>query len=320
MIGSLVQQRSEQPTSISPHGYQIDVAKVREYQALFGWKYADIVDATNGQVAKRTLERVMAEGRATSRVHHELLKAIQTAVRNRNELYGFAQAQDIPRTLLRTRTLELTIDEDFESWTTEKKDHFLLELCNLLEADGDTVQIRRVSRGSIKVELDLTPAYAEKLYWAVQTGQLRRLNVVHARFVERQPPAVTTSRIQDYIAEKVRDVLVDALGVDREEVTLDATLIGDLGAESIDFLDIVFRLERAFDIKIQRGQLFPAEFPAFDHEYVEDGIVTEAGVAELREMLKYADVDKFASDPRVEHVSALFTVRMIYHFLEETLA
>ena len=45
--------------------------------------------------------------------------------------------------------------------------------------------------------------------------------------------------------------------MDEEDVTRDATLQGDLGAESIDFLDIVFRLERNFGIKIPRGELFP---------------------------------------------------------------
>ncbi|MEX2673259.1 MAG: acyl carrier protein, partial [Phycisphaeraceae bacterium] len=60
---------------------------------------------------------------------------------------------------------------------------------------------------------------------------------------------------QDEVFEKVQEVLVDALGVDDDEVVADATLTGDLGAESIDFLDIVFRLEKAFDIKISQGEL-----------------------------------------------------------------
>ena len=61
----------------------------------------------------------------------------------------------------------------------------------------------------------------------------------------------------DEIFQKVQATLVDALGVDEDDVTRDATLQGDLGAESIDFLDIVFRLERNFGIKIPRGELFP---------------------------------------------------------------
>ncbi len=68
----------------------------------------------------------------------------------------------------------------------------------------------------------------------------------------------TSCRLQDEDSlRKVQATLVDALGVDDEDVTRDATLQGDLGAESIDFLDIVFRLERNFGIKIPRGELFP---------------------------------------------------------------
>ena len=65
---------------------------------------------------------------------------------------------------------------------------------------------------------------------------------------------------KEEVFEKVREALVDALGVDDDEVTPEATLVGDLGAESIDFLDIVFRLEKSFDIKIPRGELFPRTF------------------------------------------------------------
>ena len=64
---------------------------------------------------------------------------------------------------------------------------------------------------------------------------------------------------RDEIFDKVRSALVDALGVDEDDVTPNATMVGDLGAESIDFLDIVFRLEKAFNIKISRGELFPED-------------------------------------------------------------
>jgi len=122
----------------------------------------------------------------------------------------------------------------------------------------------------------------------------------------------------DEIFEKVREVLVDALGVDDDEVTPEATLVGDLGAESIDFLDIVFRLEKAFDIKIPRGELFPENLTA-DSNYVQDGVVTEAGIAELRKQMPHADIDKFAEDPRVENIQELFTVQMIVNFVASKL-
>lgn len=121
------------------------------------------------------------------------------------------------------------------------------------------------------------------------------------------------------IFSKVQETLVDALGVDDDEVTPEATLIEDLGAESIDFLDIVFRLERNFDIKIPRGELFPENIASADSGFVEDGVVTESGISELRTKMPHADVDGFAQDPTVENISNLFTVKMICSFLEEKL-
>ena len=120
---------------------------------------------------------------------------------------------------------------------------------------------------------------------------------------------------RDEIFEKVRETLVDALGVDDDEVTSTATLIGDLGAESIDFLDIVFRLEKNFDIKIPRGELFPENIASSDSGFVAAGKITESGIAELRNRMPHADIDKFAADPKVERISDLFTVDMICKFL-----
>ncbi|MEO2012931.1 MAG: acyl carrier protein [Fuerstiella sp.] len=116
------------------------------------------------------------------------------------------------------------------------------------------------------------------------------------------------------IFEKVQETLVDALGVDDDEVTAEATLIGDLGAESIDFLDIVFRLEKNFDIKIPRGELFPENLANTESGFVADGKVTEDGIAQLREKMPHADVDKFAEDPQVSKISDMFTVDMICKF------
>jgi acyl carrier protein len=124
---------------------------------------------------------------------------------------------------------------------------------------------------------------------------------------------------RDEIFEKVRETLVDALGVDDDEVTPAATLIGDLGAESIDFLDIVFRLEKNFDIKIPRGELFPENIAAADSGFVVGGKITDSGLAELRTRMPHADINKFAADPRVERMSDLFTVDMICKFLASKL-
>ena len=120
------------------------------------------------------------------------------------------------------------------------------------------------------------------------------------------------------IFEKVQETLVDALGVDDDEVTPEATLIGDLGAESIDFLDIVFRLEKNFGIKIPRGELFPENLAA-DASFVDDGKVTEEGLATMRAKMPHADIDSFADDPKVENIQSLFTVNMITNFVENKL-
>ncbi|MFN0199623.1 MAG: acyl carrier protein [Planctomycetaceae bacterium] len=123
----------------------------------------------------------------------------------------------------------------------------------------------------------------------------------------------------DEIYEKVRDILVDALSVDEEDVSPSAKLMADLGAESIDFLDIVFRLEKNFSIKIERGELFPDPdtFTSPDTGYVKDGVVTSAGLDEVRKRLPHAaaEIDKFAEDPQVSNVQDLITVDMIYKFI-----
>jgi acyl carrier protein len=123
----------------------------------------------------------------------------------------------------------------------------------------------------------------------------------------------------DEIFEKVQATLVDALGVDEDDVTPGATLQGDLGAESIDFLDIVFRLERNFGIKIPRGELFPENLTA-DPEWVSDGKLTTKGLTELRSRLPFADLGKLESDPSVEKIGDLYTVEMLVHYVQSKLA
>jgi len=120
---------------------------------------------------------------------------------------------------------------------------------------------------------------------------------------------------QDEIFDKVREALVDALGVDDDEVTPQATLQGDLDAESIDFLDIVFRLEKSFDIKIERGELFPEDILT-DTELVQDGKVNEAGIAKLRERMPFADLSKFEAEPSVQNLGQQLTVKDMCSFVE----
>jgi len=121
---------------------------------------------------------------------------------------------------------------------------------------------------------------------------------------------------RDEIFTKVQEVLVDALGIDDDEVTTEATLMGDLGAESIDFLDIVFRLEKAFRIKIPREELFPAESLMNNSEYVHNGKLTEKGLAELRDKMPHTDLSSFENDPDINKLGDLFTVNAIINYVE----
>jgi len=125
---------------------------------------------------------------------------------------------------------------------------------------------------------------------------------------------------QDEIYSKVSATLVEALNVDEEEIKPTSTLQGDLGAESIDFLDIVFRLEREFGIKIPRGELFPEQIFAGDPEFVQDGKVTEQGLVELRTRMPFADLSSFEKNPEVKAISDLFTVEMITRYVQGKLA
>jgi len=126
--------------------------------------------------------------------------------------------------------------------------------------------------------------------------------------------------VSEQIYGRVARVLVDALSVDEHEITPAASLQGDLGAESIDFLDIVFRLEREFGIKIPRGELFPESIFQGDPEFVQNGKVTDKGLAELRARMPFADLSHFEKDPEVSAISDLFTVDMIARYIQTKLS
>ena len=124
---------------------------------------------------------------------------------------------------------------------------------------------------------------------------------------------------QDEIYQKVSSTLVEALNVDEDQITPEATLQGDLGAESIDFLDIVFRLEREFGIKIPRGELFPESIFQGDPDFVQDGKITPKGMAELKARMPYADLSKFEQNPDFEGLRDLFTVDLISRYIQSKL-
>lgn len=123
---------------------------------------------------------------------------------------------------------------------------------------------------------------------------------------------------ENEVFSKVQTALIDALGVDEDEVTAKATLVGDLGAESIDFLDIVFRLEKAFDIKISRGELFPEDI-LNNAEYVKGGKVTPEGLVKLKERMPFADLSNFETNPVVQDFANQLTVQDMVRYVESKL-
>ena len=120
---------------------------------------------------------------------------------------------------------------------------------------------------------------------------------------------------KDEVYKKVQTALVDALGVDEEEVTPQATMVGDLGAESIDFLDIVFKLEKAFGIEIPRKELSPEDILT-NADFVSDGKVTPAGISELKRRMPFVDFAKFEASPQVREFSNLLTVGDLCRYVE----
>ena len=126
------------------------------------------------------------------------------------------------------------------------------------------------------------------------------------------------------IENGVREVLVDALGADAEDVTPTARIKADLGAESIDYLDIMFRLEKRFStperpFKIAQGELFPENLLS-DPTLVEDGKVTDKGMAMLRERMPHVDFTAFDKDRKVTSMQNTFTMGSLVEFVQRKLA
>ncbi len=124
---------------------------------------------------------------------------------------------------------------------------------------------------------------------------------------------------REEIFDSVRETLVEALAVEPDEVTENAKLTEDLGAESIDFLDIVFRLEKCFNIKIPRGELFPDEL-LNNPEYVSNGKLTPIGLAKIKQTMPHADFSTFEADPDVNRMPDLFTVKTLVNYVQTKLA
>jgi acyl carrier protein len=120
------------------------------------------------------------------------------------------------------------------------------------------------------------------------------------------------------IVSKVRQCVATALGRDEDEVQVDKKLQSDLEAESIDYLDITFQLEKAFGISIDKDELFPQKIFQ-DEQLVKNGVVTEKGLQFLEEKLPFADLATFRKDPRVTRVPDLFTVGLLVNYVKTKL-
>lgn len=117
--------------------------------------------------------------------------------------------------------------------------------------------------------------------------------------------------------DRVRGVLVNTLNVDIEEVMPNSSLYNDLGAESIDLLDITFRLEREFNIKINDDELFPIDIFNGSDDCIKDGKVTPAGIAKLKEAIPHGDFSKLGDNPQPSEIPTVFTVTALCKFVEQ---
>ncbi|KTD27002.1 acyl carrier protein [Legionella maceachernii] len=113
----------------------------------------------------------------------------------------------------------------------------------------------------------------------------------------------------DSVYPKVREIIADVLVIDEEDVSLNSRLISDLGAESIDFLDLVFQLEKEFSIKIPRGQLEKnARGDLAEDEFEKGGVLTVKGMQALKNYLSEVPGEYFKANMKVSEIPMLFTV------------
>lgn len=115
---------------------------------------------------------------------------------------------------------------------------------------------------------------------------------------------------------KVTDIVADTLAIDKEKIKPDSSLVQDLGAESIDFLDLIFRLEREFNVKIPRGVIEKeARGSLSDAEFETNGVITEAGIKILKQFLSEVPEQRFKPNLKVAEIPTLFTVTTLCKFV-----
>jgi len=133
--------------------------------------------------------------------------------------------------------------------------------------------------------------------------------------------ATATAAATPEVFEKVRACFVEALGVDAEEVTMKSKVIDDLGAESLDFLDIAYRLEQTFKIKIPRGEIKQKSQEGMNAtEWEKDGLLTEKALAKIREVMPEVDPADVKAGLRAKDIPRLFTVETFYNMVVKLLA
>ena len=135
-------------------------------------------------------------------------------------------------------------------------------------------------------------------------------------FLQKDNGGITMPMTEEEVFAKVRDVLTAALAVDAQEIRLEAKLTQDLGAESIDYLDIQFQLEKAFGIKIQPGDMSIESF-LINPELVSNGKLTPKGLEELKKRMPFAvsDMVAFEQDPDISKFRDVFTVQTLVRFV-----
>jgi acyl carrier protein len=121
--------------------------------------------------------------------------------------------------------------------------------------------------------------------------------------------------VRNEIYAKVSNVLMEALAVDRDQIRPRAALHRDLAADSLDLLEIMFRLEQEFEIEIPRGELFPDSTFKADPEWLLDGKLTEKGLAELRTRLPFASLRAYGDDQPMEALPDLLTVGLVVEYV-----
>jgi acyl carrier protein len=124
----------------------------------------------------------------------------------------------------------------------------------------------------------------------------------------------------DQIYAEVVDAFCEALGLDEDEVEMDSLLMDDLGAESLDFLDIVFRLERSFRIKIPRGEIQRNAEESAGIDFEIDGVLTEAGLISLRQAMPEIPADRIQAGLCTRDIPRLFTVRTFHNMVVKLIA